>query len=89
MLVVEPRSSLAGRAQAQAEAYLERVAVRIREQGVQVGARVVVARHVVEAVVEEAAAHASDLIAVATHGRSGLQGVLLGSVAEKLVRADA
>src|SRR5207244_3704767 len=63
--VVEPRSSPTDRApggppeKAQAEAYLERVAARVREQGVPVRTRVVVARHAVEAILEEAAAQAS------------------------------
>jgi nucleotide-binding universal stress UspA family protein len=75
--------------EAETEAYLERVAAWVRKQGVQVRARVVVAPHVAEAILEEAAAQASDLIALATHGRSGLTRLLLGSVADKLVRAAA
>jgi nucleotide-binding universal stress UspA family protein len=93
--VVESRPSPAGRApsepseKARAEAYLERVAAKVREQGVPVRTRVIVARHVIEAIREEAAAQASNLIALATHGRAGLQRLLLGSVADKLVRAAA
>jgi nucleotide-binding universal stress UspA family protein len=93
--VVESRSSPADRVpggppeRAQAEAYLERVAARVRGQGIQVRTRVVVARHAVEAILEEAAAQASNLIALATHGRGGLKRLLLGSVAEKLLRAAA
>ena len=71
---------------AQAEAYLEHVAGRLREQGLQVRTRVVVARHAAEAILEEAEAQASNLIALATHGRGGLKRLLLGSVADKLVR---
>ena len=93
--VVESRSSPADRStggpgeKAQAEAYLDRVAARVLEQGVPVRTRVVVARHAVEAILEEAAAQSSDLIALATHGRGGLQRLLLGSVADRLVRAAA
>jgi nucleotide-binding universal stress UspA family protein len=71
----------------QAEACLERVAARIREQGLQVRTRVVVARHAVEAILEEAEAQASNLIALATHGRGGLKRLLLGSVADTLIQA--
>ncbi len=71
---------------AQAEAYLERVAGRLREQGLQVRTRVAVARHAAEAILEEAEAQASNLIALATHGRGGFKRLLLGSVADKLVR---
>jgi nucleotide-binding universal stress UspA family protein len=93
--VVESPSTSAGRAtvaqpeKAQAEAYLERVAATVRGLGVPVRTRVVVARHAVEAILEEAAAQACNLIALATHGRGGLQRLLLGSVADKLVRAAA
>lgn len=39
-----------------------------------------------EAIIEKAAAEASTLIAIATHGRSGFNRWLLGSVAEKVLR---
>jgi nucleotide-binding universal stress UspA family protein len=88
--VVEARSFPGDRQEppekAQAEAYLERVAERLREQGHQVCTRIVVARHAVEAILAEAAARANNLIAVATHGQSGLNRLLLGSVADKLIR---
>jgi nucleotide-binding universal stress UspA family protein len=72
---------------AQAEEYLGHIAARVRAQGVSVRARVVVARHAIEAMLEQAAAQASNLIALATHGRGGLQRLLWGSVADKLIRA--
>jgi nucleotide-binding universal stress UspA family protein len=74
---------------AQAEAYLVRLAGGLREQGLEVRTRVVVARHPAEAIVQEALAQGSNLIALATHGRHGLKRLLLGSVAEKLLRAAA
>jgi nucleotide-binding universal stress UspA family protein len=40
----------------------------------------------VDAIVEHAEKHAVDLIVIATHGRTGLSHVLLGSVAERIVR---
>jgi nucleotide-binding universal stress UspA family protein len=69
-----------------AEAYLVRVAARVNEQGVQVHTRVVVAHHAVEAILEEARAQGSNVIAMATHGRGGLKRLLLGSVADKVIR---
>jgi nucleotide-binding universal stress UspA family protein len=93
--VVESRCARADRVpggsseKVQAEAYLGHIAARVREQGVRVRARVVVARHAIEAMLEEAAAQASNLIALATHGRGGLQRLLWGSVADKLIRAAA
>ncbi len=72
---------------AEAQAYLEGVARRLREQGLQLQTRVVVAHHAAEAIMEEARAQASNLIALATHGQGGLKRLLLGSVADQLVRA--
>ena len=40
----------------------------------------------VESIVSYAADHRVDLIVIATHGRTGLSHVLLGSVAERIVR---
>lgn len=45
--------------------------------------------HAAELVLERAAAHKSALIAMATHGRSGVNRFLLGSVAEKILRGAA
>ncbi len=41
------------------------------------------------AILEEAEANHAKLIALATHGRRGLSRLLLGSVADKLVRGAA
>jgi nucleotide-binding universal stress UspA family protein len=73
-------------AKAEAEIYLRRIAARLREQGPQVRTRLVAARHVAEAILEEAEMLGSNLIALATHGRGGINRLLLGSVADKLVR---
>lgn len=40
----------------------------------------------VDAIVDYSREHAIDLIVIATHGRTGLSHVLLGSVAERIVR---
>jgi len=74
---------------AKAEGYLNGVATRLRGQGLQVRTRVLVAQHPAEAILEEAAAQTSSLIALATHGRGGLNRLLLGGVADQLVRAAA
>jgi len=78
-----------GSSSAEAEAYLERMAGRLREQGLQVRTRVLVARHAAETILDEAEVQGSHLIALATHGRGGLKRLLLGSVADKLIRAAA
>jgi nucleotide-binding universal stress UspA family protein len=75
------------RARADAEAYLERVGGRARAQGLRVRTRVVVARSAAKAILETALAEASNLIAVATRGRGGFERLLLGSIADQLVRS--
>jgi nucleotide-binding universal stress UspA family protein len=66
--------------------YLERVA-----KNFPVGQVQCLVRHgnAAEAIIEAAAADKQTLIAMATHGRSGLDRWLLGSVAEKVLRAAA
>jgi len=39
-----------------------------------------------ETIEEYAAAHDADLVVVGTHGRTGVERVLLGSVAERVLR---
>jgi nucleotide-binding universal stress UspA family protein len=71
---------------AEAVAYLEGIVGRLREQSLQVQRRVVEARHPAAAILEEAALHRSNLIALATHGWGGLKRLLLGSVATQIIR---
>ena len=70
----------------QAEDYLSRVAARLAEQGFQAETRVVVSNHLARAILEAARAARADLIALATHGRGGLSRLLIGSVADKVMR---
>jgi nucleotide-binding universal stress UspA family protein len=68
-----------------AHAYLAGVAARLRAQSFEVQTELVVAQpHV--AILEYAREHAVDLIAMSTHGWGGLARMLLGSVADKVVR---
>ena len=66
--------------------YLEGVAARLRSGGVAVETRVVVEDQPAVAILREALAGPSDLIALETHGRRGLSRLLMGSVADKVVR---
>jgi nucleotide-binding universal stress UspA family protein len=82
--VVQPCS----RGSQEAGDYLNGVAARIQGQGLPVQTRVLAARNAAGAILE-AAAQTSSFIALATHGRGGLNRLLLGSVANKLIRAAA
>jgi nucleotide-binding universal stress UspA family protein len=70
---------------AAALARLERVAGRMRARGVVVHTHVTYGPPAVT-IIEYAHEHAADLIALTTHGRGGARRLLLGSVADKVVR---
>jgi nucleotide-binding universal stress UspA family protein len=70
--------------QAEARDYLERMAKRVSTTR-PVQTQVVVANPA-SAILSYARQHGIDLIAMATHGRSGISRMLLGSVADKVVR---
>jgi nucleotide-binding universal stress UspA family protein len=72
--------------QTEARAYLEAVADRLRARSLQVQTCVVVNKQPAIGILETARTQAVDLIALETHGRSGLPRLFLGSVADKVVR---
>jgi nucleotide-binding universal stress UspA family protein len=73
--------------EAEAWDYLEKIAERFRSEGLRVQTRVVAAPRAAEAILKEAEGHG--LIALATHGRGGVRRMLLGSIADKVVRGAA
>ena len=68
-----------------AEEYLDDLRQRLASEGINVEA-VLVEGVASETVVGHANAHGFDLIAMSTHGRSGLRRLVLGSVADHVVR---
>lgn len=70
----------------EAKMYLERVAEPLRQKGLDVECLILRASRVGGAIVDYAAGHEVDLIALATHGRSGLGRLVFGSVAEFVLR---
>ena len=70
----------------EAQAYLDRVAAKLRAGGLSVRTELCEGR-VAEAILEYADNTQADLIAMSTHGRSGVGRWLIGSVAEKVMRA--
>ena len=70
-----------------ARRYLDDVARRLTAQGTRVQTRVLVTSDVASAVLNFARIEKADVIALATHGRSGLKRLVLGSVADRVVRA--
>lgn len=72
----------------QARGYLEGVATRWRGPAVRVATRVVVEPGVAQAVLHEANLAGAELVALATHGARGLRRMVLGSVADKVLRGS-
>jgi len=72
----------------EATAYLNAVAERLRTRALGVEAHVVVEEQAAVGVLCEARACNADLIALETHGRRGLSRLLLGSIADKVIRAS-
>ena len=72
--------------QAAAHTYLDTVARRLQAADVQVHTRVLVAPQPARAILDTALQHQKACIAMATHGKVGLTRLLLGSVADKVMR---
>jgi nucleotide-binding universal stress UspA family protein len=71
-----------------AREYLESIARRLEAAGLRARPHVVVTANVAAAVLEMADVEQVDLVALATHGRSGLARLALGSVADKVIRGS-
>ncbi len=83
---VQMNQALVEEARQAAAEYLEECAERMRRRGLQVTTSVLVDGQPGYGILREAEAVGCDLIAMATHGREGLSRLVLGSVADKVVR---
>jgi nucleotide-binding universal stress UspA family protein len=72
----------------EAEEYLGTVATRLKEQGIGRVETSVWYGPAASAIVEAARLRKADLIVMSTHGRSGLGRLILGSVAESVLRGS-
>lgn len=70
-------------------AYLTRVADELRDAGVAVETRVIVHEQTAQGILEQMDALQADAIALSTHGRGGAARLLLGSVADKVLRGTS
>ena len=84
-VAVETQVQAEERAQQETEEYLDRIAGRFFPRGVT--KEVAFGEDPVEVIAEYARRHGMDLIALATHGRTGLPRLLMGSVAGSLLKA--
>jgi nucleotide-binding universal stress UspA family protein len=71
---------------AEAQDYLNRVAERLQRQGHTVQTQAVLGQHPAIAILDTRQSLGMDLIALETHGRRGLSRLLIGSVADKVIR---
>lgn len=70
----------------EAKAYLRRVSKSLRSEQITIVPKVAVNQNPAEAIIEAEKEVNADLVAMATHGRSGISRFALGSVAEKVMR---
>jgi nucleotide-binding universal stress UspA family protein len=71
-----------------ARSYLERVAGRMRARGLSVATQMISARGIGEQILTLADGIGADLLVVGTHGSQGVERMLLGSVADKVIRGS-
>jgi nucleotide-binding universal stress UspA family protein len=87
MVVTEPRLAVGLREDVEAEAkeYLDGIAAKLRAEGIKASTEI--GTGVVAETVQDFAKNIhADLIAMSTHGRGGLARMMIGSVADQLVR---
>ena len=82
----EERHRLEEDSVALATSYLEEKAQPLREQGILVECAVLFGS-IIDQLVDYTTSHEVDLIIIATHGRSGVSRLFLGSVADRILRA--
>jgi nucleotide-binding universal stress UspA family protein len=74
------------RMESEATTYVGTLATRLRATGARVHERVVIDYHPADAILREAADLGADLIALGSHGHGGVRRLVIGSVADKVIR---
>jgi nucleotide-binding universal stress UspA family protein len=70
----------------EARRYLKQVAQRLALEGRRLDTKVILSGETAHAILESAQHNGNNLIALATHGLSGLQRLMVGSIADKVLR---
>ena len=73
-------------AEEEARAYLERVRTSLDDGSHQIDVDVVVHQQPARGILDYVGANSADLVSIATHGRSPVTRILLGSTADKVIR---
>jgi len=84
---VQMNQKILDEAKIAAREYLDGIAERLRQDGLEVETHVHVDAQAGHAIAREAEEVGADLIVMATHGRGSLQRALLGSTTDKVIRA--
>lgn len=84
--VIDEIHSLQSKQETRAKTYLDEVSTELKEQGFQVQTAVLVEEQPALGIEMEARSKKVDLIAMETHARKGLDRLIRGSVADKIVR---
>jgi nucleotide-binding universal stress UspA family protein len=84
--VMEKLESWHKERQQEATVYLEKVAATLLSSSLTVRTKVVSHEQPAVAILDEARTQGADVIAIETHGRSGLSRFFLGSIADKVIR---
>jgi nucleotide-binding universal stress UspA family protein len=82
----EQLQEMDGQKRTRADEYLDQLAARLRSRSLNVQTRVVSHVRPATAILDDASSNCVNLIALATHGSGGLKRLLVGSVADKVVR---
>jgi nucleotide-binding universal stress UspA family protein len=83
----EDRKRMESETRAAAENYLNRLVSRVKYVGINVQSEVLTGGRVADMIAEYATKNSIDLIAIATHGRSGVSRWAWGSVADRVLRS--
>ncbi len=84
-MVEDTKEAFEKDSRAHAEQYVTRVAEEARKAGVTCRTDFAVSDHPYEAIIAAAAGKGCDLIVMASHGRKGVQALLLGSETQKVL----
>ena len=84
---IETADQASARIESEASDYLSSLAAPLRAGGLTVETRVLISDEISGSILKVAEAEKADIIAMATHGRSGLRAIAQGSVASDVVKA--
>jgi len=84
-MLEETRASYDAKVRARARQYLDAIERGAKELGVEATSRIAVSEHPYEVIIQTAHEAGCDLIVMASHGRRGVQAVLMGSETQKVL----